>query len=73
METVRRRFWCGRAGREVEVVFSIHGVPGLRMIDRALGCTAFHPCTAVACDQRCVDAKFRRAPWDFPLPVARRR
>ncbi len=71
--TTARRFWCRQAGRNVDVTFSTHGVPGLRVIDGVRSCSAFFPRTAVACDRRCVDAEFRRAPWDFPIPLRRRR
>jgi len=66
--SVRRRFWCLRAGRDVEVVFERRGLPGLRSITGVRSCTAFDPRTAVACDRRCVDRGFRQA-WEFPLPV----
>jgi hypothetical protein len=68
-----RRFWCRRAGRDVEVGFATHGVPGLRIVDAVMSCTAFSPCAAVDCDRRCVSAEWRRAPSDFPFPLRRRR
>jgi hypothetical protein len=71
--TTWRRFWCRTAGRNVEVALSTHGVPALRIIDGVRSCSAFFPCTAVACARQCVNAEFRRAPWDFPIPIRRRR
>jgi hypothetical protein len=55
-----RRFWCSRAGREVEVEFEESGMlPGFRHPVAVRSCTEFDPLTAVACNRRCLDSNVR--------------
>ena len=55
-----RRFWCALSGRDVQVEFEEAGVPGLSWASVVRSCSAFDPPTAITCDRRCVDARFRR-------------
>lgn len=66
----RRRFYCARSGREVEVEFEEHGLPGFRRTVAVRSCSMFDPSTAVECGRRCLDSDFRRQ-WEPPLPVRR--
>jgi hypothetical protein len=62
-QTVRRRFWCRLAGREVETEFEARGfVPRLRSV---MSCSAFERGGAIACRRRCLDASYRRQ-WEAP-------
>jgi hypothetical protein len=61
--TVRRRFWCVDANRDVEVEFIASGLPGFRRLRGVLRC----PVNA-GCRQGCLDAAFRRR-WPPALPV----
>jgi len=61
---MRRRFWCGLAGRAVEVEFEMLGPIGLRRAVAVQSCSAFSPVCRVSCSQACLDRKLRRA-----LPV----
>jgi hypothetical protein len=54
---VRRRFWCGVMDREVDVEFVSRGSTPRFVAVKS--CSAFHPPTAVSCDQRCVDPQCR--------------
>jgi hypothetical protein len=67
--TVRRRFWCRMSQREVEVLFERRGL--LRSIAAVRSCSAFEPPTCVACERRCLDARYRRQ-WEPALPVRMR-
>jgi hypothetical protein len=64
----RRRFWCGRAGREVEVAFEERGLPGLPYAVSVKSCSVFDPSSAVSCGRQCLDAGFRRQ-WPAALPI----
>jgi len=64
----RRRFWCARAEREVEVLVEERGLPGLAHASSVTSCSVFDPPTAVACTRRCLDAEFRRR-WPPALPI----
>jgi hypothetical protein len=66
----RRRFYCAQNGREVEVEFEEHGLPGFRRAVAVRSCSMFDPPTAVECGRRCLDSGFRRQ-WEPPLPVRR--
>jgi hypothetical protein len=67
--TVRRRFWCRLAGREVEVEFGTRGlVPSIASVKQ---CSVFETGTAIACSRRCLDARFRRQ-WEPALPAPTR-
>lgn len=55
----RRRFWCAQSGREVEVEFEEHGLPGFRRSVAVRSCSVFDPPAAVRCRRRCLDADFR--------------
>lgn len=65
---VRRRFWCGWSGRDVEVAFVERGFPGIPWAVAVRSCSAFDPPTAIECRRQCVDAAFRRQ-WAPALPV----
>jgi|KBSSwiStaDraftv2_1062776.scaffolds.fasta_scaffold47730_2 hypothetical protein len=65
---IRRRFWCARAQREVEVLVEERGLPGLAHASSVTSCSVFDPPTAVACTRRCLDAEFRRR-WPPALPI----
>jgi hypothetical protein len=65
--TAMRRFWCPVAERDVEVEFGTRGFGRLAMVKR---CTAFEDPGAVACERRCLDARFRRQ-WEVALPGGR--
>jgi len=65
----KRTFWCAQKRRDVEVVMDERGLPGLRAGVAVESCTAFDPPTAVTCQQRCLDADFRRQ-WKAVAPVA---
>ena len=69
--TVRRRFRCREAQRDVEVEFVARGVPGLRTITGVRSCPVFDPSEAVACARGCTSVQFRRADWEWPLPLKR--
>ncbi len=67
--SVRRRFRCCLAGREVEVEFATRG-----LFHRLAGikrCPVFEEGTAIACARRCLDASYRRQ-WEPALPVSTR-
>ena len=67
--SVRRRFWCRRAGRNVEVEFATRGlVPRIASVKQ---CSEFEPGSAISCSRQCLDAGFRRY-WPPALPVATR-
>jgi hypothetical protein len=53
--SVRRRFWCSRSQREVEVVFEECGLPGRRRRTAVLSCTAFDPPTDIRCGRSCLE------------------
>src|SRR5512132_3221371 len=64
VRTVRRRFWCRLAGREVETEFQARGlVPRLRSV---VSCSAFERGDAIACRRRCLDSTYR-GQWEAPL------
>ncbi len=65
-----RGFWCARSGREVEVEFEEHGLPGFRRAVAVKRCSVFEPSNAVGCGRRCLDADFRRQ-WPAALPIER--
>ncbi len=67
--SVRRRFWCRRAGRNVEVEFATRGL--VPRIASVTWCSAFEPGSAISCSRRCLNASFRRY-WPPALPVATR-
>ena len=46
-----RRFWCGIAGRDVEVTFRA---------DAISACTAFEPVGAITCGRTCLETVHRR-------------
>lgn len=52
---VHRRFWCGPAGREVDVEFEEDGPPGSRRFIAVVSCTAFGPSPHVQCHRSCLD------------------
>jgi hypothetical protein len=64
----RRRFWCARSQREVEVQFEEFGLPGLPYTVSVKTCSMFDPPSAVACRRRCTDVAFRRQ-WPAALPT----
>ncbi len=51
----RRRFWCARAQREVEVEFEEHGLIGFRRAVAVRSCSVFDPPTQVRCARSCLD------------------
>ena len=68
-ESIRsRRFRCPLVGREVEVKFAEHGLPGFRWGCTVQSCTAFDPPTAMTCSRACVDSQFRVRGVLLPLP-----
>ena len=69
-ESVRRRFWCRVARRNVEVEFALRGL--LPRIVAVKSCSAFEAGTAISCRRRCLDASFRRQ-WEPALPLLTRR
>ena len=64
--SVRRRFWCRLAQRDVEVLFERRGL--LRRLASVRSCSAFEPATCVSCGRRCLDASYRRQ-WEAALPI----
>jgi heme exporter protein D len=69
----RRRFWCARAQREVEVEFEEHGLIGFRRAVAVRSCSVFDPPMHVHCRRSCLDqdARARLAmtlarPWRRP-------
>jgi hypothetical protein len=60
LPSVRRRFWCGEAGQEVEVTFDEFGLPGRRSPITVTACSVFSPHGAPRCDRACLDAACRR-------------
>jgi hypothetical protein len=69
----RRRFWCSRAHREVEVEFVDQGLPGMRRSANVWSCTAFDPPTAVTCRRECVDPEVHERCEDPAVVGTRRR
>jgi hypothetical protein len=61
--TVRRRFWCVEANRDVEVDFIASGLPGFRRLHGVLACPA-----GLGCRQACLEAAYRHR-WAPALPV----
>ena len=55
----RRRFWCVKSGREVEVQFEEHGLPGFRRQAAVKSCSAFDPSTTRPCGRECLDPACR--------------
>lgn len=69
----RRRFWCARAQREVEVEFEEHGLIGFRRAVAVRSCSVFDPPTHVHCRRSCLDRDARALvpvtefrPWRWP-------
>ena len=52
-DSVRRRFWCAFASRNVVVEFVTRGLAPQIVAVRS--CSAFDPATAVACRQQCLE------------------
>jgi hypothetical protein len=68
-QTVKRsRFWCGQAGRGVEVEFEMLGPIGLRRAVAVRRCSVFDPGCGVPCRQSCLDRKLR-LPWPTSTPL----
>ncbi|HXJ78894.1 MAG TPA: hypothetical protein VMS64_09460 [Candidatus Methylomirabilis sp.] len=68
--TRRRRFWCAKTQREVEVQFEERGLPGLGWTEGVKACSVFDPASAVSCHRACRESRFRRQ-WPPALPVGR--
>jgi heme exporter protein D len=65
----RRRFWCARAQREVEVEFEEQGIIGFRRTVAVRSCSVFDPPTQVHCRRFCLDQAVRvRVPMTLPRP-----
>lgn len=64
----RRRFWCVRARREVEVEFEEHGLIGFRRAVAVRSCSMFDPPTQVGCRRSCLDQDARAR---LPMALAR--
>ena len=64
----RRRFWCARAQREVEVEFEEEGLIGFRRAVAVRSCSVFDPPTQVRCGRFCLD---RDARLLFPMTLPR--
>ncbi len=65
----RRRFWCARAQREVEVEFEEHGLIGFRRAVAVRSCGVFDPPTQVHCPRSCLKQSVRvRLPMTLPRP-----
>ena len=64
----RRRFWCLRAQREVEVEFEEHGLIGFRRAVAVRSCSVFDPPTEVGCQRSCLDRDARAL---TPMTLAR--
>lgn len=69
----RRRFWCARAQREVEVEFEEHGLFGFWRAVAVRSCSVFDPPTQVRCRRSCLDQDARLLlsmtlprPWRSP-------
>ncbi len=65
-ETVKRRFWCRLAHRQVEVEFEKRGL--WRQLAGVRSSTAFDGATSISCGRRCLDPDFRRQ-WEPALPL----
>lgn len=68
VSTVRRRFWCPLARRDVDVEFEWRGI--LPHLGAVKSCSAFEVATDLSCTRRCVDPSMRRR-WEPALPVHR--
>jgi hypothetical protein len=64
----RRRFWCARVQREVEVEFEEHGLIGFRRAMAVRSCSVFDPPTEVGCRRSCLDRDARAL---TPMTLAR--
>ena len=64
----RRRFWCPRAQREVEVEFEEHGLIGFRRAVAVRSCSVFDPPMHVHCRRSCLDQDARAL---LPMALAR--
>ena len=64
----RRRFWCARARREVEVEFEERGLVGFRRPVAVRSCSVFDPPTQVRCRRGCLDRDVRLR---LPMALAR--
>jgi hypothetical protein len=64
----RRRFWCARAQREVEVEFEERGLIGVRRAVAVLSCSVFDPPAQVRCRRSCLDRDVRLR---LPMALAR--
>jgi heme exporter protein D len=63
-----RRFWCDPVGREVEVEFEEHGLPGLRRAVAVRSCSLFDPASDVRCHRSCLNRDVRvRLPMSSPI------
>jgi heme exporter protein D len=68
----RRRFWCARAQREVEVEFQERGLVGFRRAVAVLSCSVFDPPAEVRCRRACLDRDVRiRLPMTLARPGRR--
>jgi hypothetical protein len=63
----RRRLWCSRQSREVEVLLDERGWPGFRHPVAVRTCSAFDPSTDVTCRRHCLHPDYHRK-WPLTLP-----